>query len=213
MDVVTATIPRECNHPDHPVNKKEAGEYFAKLYGAAREMFGSTGCECSYDYYARNIDYTLYSSFADYSDLSKKHKLCNKTIPISQLVYHGIIPYNPYARCVNYVLSDSPDDMLKVIEYGGKPQMYYYAQFVDDGSDWIGKGDFHCNTDEEIEFSAAKAKETADAYDELSYLQYELMEEHKELAPNVYQIAYSDGSVVTVDYNKKTYELKRSDEK
>lgn len=209
MDVVTATIPRECHHPDHPVNKKEAGEYFAKLYAAAREMFGSAGCECSYDYYAKNVDYTLYSSFADYSDLSKKHKLCNKTIPFSQLVYHGIIPYNPYARCVNYAISNTPDDMLKVIEYGGKPQMYYYARFVDDGSDWIGKGDFHCNTDEEIEFSAQKAKETADGYKELAYLQYEFMEKHREIEENVFEITYSDGSVITVDYNKKTYELKK----
>lgn len=207
MDVVTATIPRECHHPDHPVNKKEAGEYFAKLYGAAREMFGSAGCECSYDYYAKNVDYTLYSSFADYSDMSAKHILCDKTIPFSQLVYHGIIPYNPYARCVNYAISDSADDMLKVIEYGGKPQMYYYAKFVTDTSDWIGKGDFHCNTDEEIEFSAIKLKETADAYDELSYLQYEFMEKHKEISPGVFEIEYSDKSVITVDYNNKTYKL------
>ena len=48
-----------------------------------------------------------------------------------------------------------------------------------------------------------------DAYRELAYLQYEFMEEHKEIAPNVFAVTYSDGSIVTVDYNQKTYTLKK----
>lgn len=43
------------------------------------------------------------------------------------------------------------------------------------------------------------------AYQEIAYLQKEFMESHKEVAPDIYQIIYSDGSIVEVDYNKKTY--------
>lgn len=126
---------------------------------------------------------------------------------------HKIAASNPYSRTVNYAISESRDDMLKVIEYSGKPQIYYYAKFVSDGTDWISKGDFGCRTPDEIRFSALKAAETASSYSELSYLQYEFMEEHKETEPNVFETRYSDGSVVTVDYNRKTYELKRGNQK
>lgn len=209
IDVITCTPPRECNSSKHPISKKESGDYFDKLFEKTIEMFGSVGSEGAYDYYLKNCDYTLYVSFADYTDDSSRFELCDKIIPFWQLVYHGIVASNPYARTVNYALSDDRDDMLKVVEFGGKPQMYYYAKFVSDGTDWIGSGDFRCNTNEEIEYSASKAKETVDAYNEIKYLQYEFMEDHKETDPNVFEIKYSDGSVVTVDYNNKTYTLKR----
>ncbi|MGN0178735.1 MAG: DUF5696 domain-containing protein [Monoglobaceae bacterium] len=209
IDVVTCTPPRECSSSKHLINKKESGDYFDKLFKKTIGMFGSVGSEGAYDYYLKNCDYTLYVSFADYTDNSSRFELCDKIIPFWQLVYHGIVASNPYARTVNYALSDDRDDMLKVVEFGGKPQMYYYAKFVSDGTDWIGSGDFRCNTNEEIEYSASKAKEIVDAYNEIKYLQYEFMEDHKETEPNVFEIKYSDGSVVTVDYNNKTYTLKR----
>ena len=45
----------------------------------------------------------------------------------------------------------------------------------------------------------------------MQYLQYEYMEKHEEVEPNVFEVTYSDGSVVTVDYNKKTYRLKKAE--
>ena len=36
------------------------------------------------------------------------------------------------------------------------------------------------------------------------------MENHEKIADNVYQITYSDGSVVTVDYNEMKYTLKKA---
>ena len=213
IDVITCTPPRECNNPHHIINKKEAGHYFDLLFKKTKDMFGSVGCEGAYDYYLKECDYALYVSFADYADDSTRYELCDKTIPFWQLVYHGIVASNPYSRTVNYAISENADDMLKVIEFGGKPQVYYYAKFVSDGTDWIGKGDFGCRTSDEIRFSALKVAETAKSYSELSYLQYEFMEEHREISPNVFETKYSDGSIVTVNYNKKTYELKRGNQK
>ena len=209
IDVITCAPPRECCSAKHPVNKKESVYYFDKLFEKTAEMFGSVGSEGAYDYYLKKCDYILYVSFGDFTDESARFELCDKIVPFWQLVYHGIVASNPYTRTVNYAASCTKDDMLKVVEFGGKPQMYYYAKFVSDGNDWIGKGDLGCSTDEEIAFSTNMAKETVDAYNEISYLQYEFMEEHKETSPNVFEITYSDGSVVTVDYNNQTYALKR----
>jgi len=101
--------------------------------------------------------------------------------------------------------------MLKVIENGGKPQMYYYNHFVDDGSNWLGKVDLHCHTEKERKESANIVKRTLDIWNEMSYLQLEFMDKHEEIGNGVFEVTYSDGSVVTVDYNKKTYSLKKGD--
>ena len=49
-----------------------------------------------------------------------------------------------------------------------------------------------------------------DIYEELSYLQYEFMEEHTCCGDGVYKVTYSDGSVITVDYNQKSYHLEKA---
>ena len=48
-----------------------------------------------------------------------------------------------------------------------------------------------------------------DIFEPMAYLQYEFMEKHERVADGVYAITYSDGSVVTVDYNTKTHSLKK----
>lgn len=81
-------------------------------------------------------------------------------IPFWQLVYHGITLSNPYTRTVNAPLSNSPDTMLKLIEYGGRPALYYYSSFVNkQGANWMGDGsDFTCDTPEEQQRCADAAK-------------------------------------------------------
>lgn len=207
IDVITASCVRDCHSEAHPVNKEESVAYFDNLFAEAKKMFGSIGSEGPLDAYMRNVDYTLYVSFADYRDTENCHELSDMRIPFWQMVYHGIVASNPYSRTINTAISDEPHDLLKVIEYGGKPQIYYYAQFVTDNSDWLGRGDFYCNTPKQITDSAQMVKKTMDIYDEMSYLQYEFMENHEQIEPNVFKITYSDGSVILVDYNKNTYSL------
>ena len=215
IDVITCTSARQCFDPKHPINKRQACEYFDKLFEKTVEMFGSVGSEGPYDHSLKNCDYVLYVSFYDFTNDTESNPqrpdLYEKRVPFWQIVYHGIVASNPYTRTVNYAASSTKDDMLKVIEFGGKPLFYYYSKFVNDGKDWIGKGDFHCNTPDEIENSTKYIKETADTYNELSYLQYEFIDNHEETEPNVFVTTYSDGSKVTVDYNKKCYTLQKSE--
>jgi len=215
IDVITCVVPRECYAKEHPTNKKEGAEYWNKLLLRAKELFGSVGSEGAYDHSLKNCDTTLYVSFLDYTNPKGNPKTCQKElsdeeIPFWQLVYHGIVLSNPYSRTVNAILAKGGDDILKVIEFGGRPQIYYYAHFVDDGTDWIGRNDFYCHTDEERRESAAKVKQTMDIFGKLSYLQYEFMDKHEKLSDGVYRTTYSDGTAVTVDYNKKTYTLKKA---
>ena len=208
IDVITCTPARECYNPRHRVNKKQAGEYFNELFARSKKWFGAVGSEGPFDHSLRECDSTLYVTMLDYSKKPEmRFPLCEKFIPFWQLVYHGIVVSNPHSRTVNPLRSDNPDDLLKVVEYGGRPQAYYYAKFVSDGTDWIGKGDLTVESDEAIDEGAAEMKRLTDLYDELSYLQYEFMEEHEEIEPGVFKTTYSDGSATVVDYNTKEYKL------
>ncbi len=202
VDVITATPPRSCYHPEHPVNEKEGAALLSHLLEYSRQLFGASGSEAGFDYSLSGCDYVLYASFGQ-----QRHRIiADQYVPLWQLIYNGIIISNPYASTVNAITSDNPDDLLKAIEYNGRPAIYYYAKFVSDGSNWIGKGDF---TYEYKEACAEAAKRWYDIYKELSYLQYEFMERHEEVAPDVFRVTYSDGSVITVDYQQKKYTLER----
>lgn len=93
---------------------------------------------------------------------------------------------------------------------GGRPAVYYYSKFVSNGKDWMGDTDFTVASPEKIQRDTNALKMQMDQYNELQYLQYEFMENHEKIADNVYQITYSDGSVVMVDYNEMKYTLKKA---
>ena len=219
IDVISCIRPHECHSKVHPTNMKETAEYWTKTLSRAKEIMGGIGSEGSHDHCMKDCDTALYVTFYDYkaergkpdSQGRSQLPICDEDIPFWQLVYHGIVMSNPFTRAVNAILADDKDDMLKVIEYGGKPQVYVYAKFVSNNGDWIGRNDFFCHTDEERRTNAENVKKTMDIMGEFSYLQYEFMEKHEKLGEGVYAVTYSDGSVVTVDYNSKTYSLKKAE--
>ena len=208
IDVISCIPPLDCRKPEHPSNRTESARRSAELLAYARELFGGISSEGSYDYSLAPVDYVLYVSFARDGE---KSEWVDRLIPFWQLVYHGIILSNPYTRTVNAALNDTPDCLLKMVEYGGRPAIYYYSSFVDKkGANWMGEGrDFTCGSPDEQERCAAAAKRAADLYEPLAYLQWEFMEKHEELRPGVYRVTYSDGSRILVDYEQKTFQLER----
>ena len=55
-----------------------------------------------------------------------------------------------------------------------------------------------------------KNKEHKDLYEKLVNLQFEFMEKHEEISDGVFEITYSNGTVITVDYNKNEYTVKEN---
>ena len=49
----------------------------------------------------------------------------------------------------------------------------------------------------------------SDEYDALKHLQYEFMENHEKLSDGIYRATYSDGTAITVDYNKVEYAVSK----
>jgi len=201
IDVVGVLHPKRCWHKDHYVNSKQSVEYTKKLCELARDLFGGISSEGAYDFICPYIDYGLYISFKNDND-----GICDKPIPFWQLVYHGYVMHNPYALTVNCTFKEK-DSLLKVVEFGGRPSYYFYSKFTNNGFDWMGKTDAICDTDEHLRESVTKIKKGVELYEELSSVRTAVMEDHREISDNVYQIKYSEGTVITVDYNNEEYKI------
>ncbi len=207
IDVVDIVAPRDCYDPKHPLTKREAVACNLEIAKLAKDLFGGFSSEGSYDHMAEIIDFGLYTYFCDFRNAV--HPFSDETIPVWELVYHGIILANPYTITVN-ALPENKDVFLKVVECCGRPSAYFYSKFMDeDGTrkNWMGKFDFTCKTEEEMEHSAELLKEIYDEYQKYAYLQTEFMNRYEKLADGVYKVTYGDGSVVTIDYNKKEYSV------
>lgn len=208
IDEFSAIIPEKCYHPDHPVSRKQAREYFRRTAVLARRLFGGYQCEGYMDFMNADIDAILYTGVQ--SKLTHDmNPLFDEGIPFWQLVYHGIVMSNATSQTVNYPIKEKYQ-RLKFIEYGGRPLMYFYSKFGDE-KNWMGDLDLHCESDDAIRRSVDAIKKAYDEYEELKYLQYEFMDRHEKLSEGVYRTTYSDGTEITVDYNEERYIVKNAD--
>ena len=201
IDVIGVIYPRRCYHEKHPVSFRQSVEYAKKICAIARDEFGGISSEGAYDYLAPDLDYGLYISFKQGGE-----DICDKPVPFWQMVYHGIVLSNPYAMTVNATFKE-PDSLLKMLEYGGRPTYYYYSAFMGNGKNWMGNTDARCGDRKELKESVEKIKRGYDIYRSMTSLHTAYMEKHEEVAENVYEVTYSNGTVVRVDYNKKTYAI------
>ena len=98
-----------------------------------------------------------------------------------------------------------------MIEYGGRPSFYFYSKFTDNAFNWMGEEDCKCDTDEELKDSVSKIKKAYNEYQKLSFLHATYMEKHESIADGIYEITYSDNTVIRVDYNKESYEIVKNE--
>ena len=88
---------------------------------------GGCGSEGGYDFAAGSLDYALYISYAQPG--KKPHPLVDRTVPLWQLVYNGIILSGPFTACTNYTIKDR-ETQLALVEFGGRPMFYLHSAFV-----------------------------------------------------------------------------------
>lgn len=203
VDVVNIVRPRTCYNQKHPLNTAQAIACNTQIAKLSRDLFGGYSSEGVIDFSARYLDYGLYVCFNE----KKITPLCDKLIPWWQLVYHGIIMSNPCATTVNYPIKGERAH-LKMLECGGRPSMYLYSKFVErENGNWMGETDLTCDNEADMDVTVSHIKRAYDEWKTLSYLQTEYMEQHREIRPGVFEVTYSDGSILTVDYNTETYTL------
>ncbi|MDD3336967.1 MAG: DUF5696 domain-containing protein [Eubacteriales bacterium] len=202
IDVISTIYPRACHDPAHPVTRRQTVALWNRIFRLARQEFGGISSEGAYDFSVPELDFGLYVCFG-----LKDPTFADECIPLWQLVYHGYTLSNPYTKTVN----PTQTDLLKVLEYGGRPTFYYDSKFVtpEEGKEvnWMGEDDFHCHTAEERESSAAYIARVSKWYKEISYLQTVPMKRHDIMPDGRRRVLYENGDEVLVDYVKQTAHL------
>ena len=203
IDVLSVVPLRRCFDKKHPCNSKETLAYYGSIMEQSRKLFGGFSSEGVFDFAAEYLDYGLYVSWP-----AQKDSMADKSVPLWQIVYHGIILYNNTTDTVNYPIKDEKNH-LAVIEDGSRPSFYFYSKFLNgsDQDDWLGKDDITCDTDEDLKNAVSAIKKAYDEYKSLCHLVTRYIEKHEEVSDGVFKVTYSDKTVITVDYNKKEYSV------
>jgi len=155
----------------------------------AHDVFGGFTSECGFDHVAKYLDFAFYINH-------KSHvpPMLDRYIPVWQIVYHGIIVTGPpFFEDTGWGFNKSPDyeiGRLRQAEFGCKPVFY---------GGW---------TDPLRIDSLKRVKAVYDEYQPMSYLQLEFMEDHRELAKDVYLTVYGDGSEVVANYTDKPFQYR-----
>ena len=209
IDSITTLKAKPCYSPQHPLTVKETTEYYDKIFAFAKEQFGGISSESGYQYPLKNCDMIFYLSYL--KPTNRDVAVIDEYIPFWQLVFHGITmmcsPYSLYMDS-SYPSEEQPEALMKTLEYGGRPLLYYYKKFTGEPP-YINY--INIDTEDDLKRTTAYAKELSDAYKEISYLQFEFMDKHEKIADNVYRVTYSDGSYITFDYNNNTFKLTKKE--
>ena len=204
IDVYSATYPIPCGDPKHPCTPERTAELQNRILAYGRELMGGAASEAGFDHVAGNLDYINYVG-RDIQNFrkGKEGNLVRGVFPLWELVYHGIILYNSDRETQNhtrgkclYKLEKSGDPRwmegdgvedpyvaLKIVEFGGRPIFYTY-KFAD----------------------VPHIKKAWDEFVPVRHLQRELMESHSEIAPDVFETRYSDGSRTVCNYGKEPFD-------
>ena len=200
LDVMSCVAPYPCKDPMHPLNRKQTVEYENKVGAYAHEIFGGLASEGGLDHLAPTLDFALYL-FTYPKWEGNPQMLVEKYIPLWQLVYHGIIISNPFYTTIDalypksyatsdqrkaYDYLDNPEKRwLKTIEFGGRPTFYY--------------------TDYK---NLKPMKRAYDEFQKLKHLQLQFMQNHAEIAKDVFATTYENGEEVVVNYRAEPFEYR-----
>ncbi len=125
-DVLSILEPDICFHPGHPCTLRqgiarlqEAAAYTSQLFGG----FSSEGCM---DFVMGQLDFSLYNNFS--KPWPAEGELADRNLRMVELIYHGIMLYNPESNMVNYPLKP-PIFEARLMAWGGRPSFYIYSRF------------------------------------------------------------------------------------
>ncbi len=200
-DVISIVEPDTCHAPGHPCYTKDAvltAQRIMKLCSAIYDGFSSEG---TMDFAIQYLDYALYVCFGDGFG-HKEYPFHDRYLPFWEIVYHGILAYNPSSPTINYTIKN-PEDRLTFIMRGGRPSFYFHSKFREGAANWMGQTDLSCGTDEELSEAVSAIRKGMDEYLPLAEKQLLYMTDYT-FEENGIQVAhYSDGSRIAGNFSDK----------
>lgn len=201
-DVMSIVYPRICHNPLHPLTFKRGLEYMCENADYQRELFGSITSEGCMDFILNHIDYGLYVSFGDGFG-HKANPIASEYIHLWEVVYHGIILYNPVSPTINYPVK-TPLERLMLVMYGGKPSLYFYSKFRTGGEkNWMGEIDLTCDDDADMQRSVGLVKSALEDYKPLRRLQQVYMDRYDINGDGIEVATYADGTRLVGNFTEQ----------
>ena len=191
-DVISIVEPDACFNPDHPCTTAQGIRTVEQLCKTMQERFGGFSSEGTLDFALKYLDYALYVTFGDgFGD--QDLPFCEKTVPFWELIYHGILLYNPTAPTVNFTVQPKRDQQTFFLR-GGRPSFYFYSKFrTGTGKNWMGKNDLTAGSPEEITASVAAIAEGLKQYEPFADRQLVFMKDYEVLDNGLEVATYEDG--------------------
>jgi len=215
LDVMSILGPDACHSPQHPLTRREAAEWRSKTLALAREVFGASASEGSWDFCVADLDYVLYAAFYLNEPKGKLPDLCDKFVPFWFIVYHGVQLYNCFTDTVNASMKSDKTLPLRNYAWGGRPLVYFNSKFISGGkgaNPW-GDEDVRYSSPESLRETVSVVKKEYERYKAVRDLQYEFIDDIEELEGGGYRTIYSNGDVVVCDFSSLSMkrEKKRND--
>ncbi|MEE1238555.1 MAG: DUF5696 domain-containing protein [Acutalibacteraceae bacterium] len=203
IDVMSGVPLRWCFDKKHPVNSEQSLMCYNKIMNKCHELFGGFSSESACDFCAKYLDYGFYVSYLKVND-----SMFDDAVPLWEITYHGIILYNTSTETVNYCIK-CDQERLNLYESGGRPTFYIYSKFIEGSylDNWLGKNDLMIGTEEELQFTADKIASSYEEFKKYRHLQTEFIVKHRKVAEGIYEIIYSNGEKLVVDYNSADIKL------
>ncbi len=205
-DVVSIVEPDTCYSPKHTVYTSDGIKCVQQLMAYERKLFGGFSSEGCFDFAIGEMDFGLYVSFGDgfgHLDIP----ICDRYVPFHEMVYHGIILYNPLSPTVNYPIKTARDKLTFIMR-GGRPSFYVYSKFRTEGaSNWMGEVDLTADTDEALKTTVSVIKNAIEEYESLCDKQllyitdYEFLTDTDGRDNGIEVARYSDGSRIVGNFN------------
>lgn len=148
-DVISIVVPDACHAPEHRSTVGDGIRTARQIMAYERELFGGFSSEGCMDFTMRYLDYGLYTTFGE-SFKKRDDPLFDSHEPFWELVYHGIVLYNPDSATVNYGIK-TPAERLRMFMMGGRPTFYYYSKFRTGGHvNWMGATDLTADGEKDL---------------------------------------------------------------
>lgn len=191
-DVISIAKPVTCYAENHACRTDESIRIAQEIMAYTRELFGGFSSEGCMDYAIKHLDFGLYISFG--TAFGKQiFPFYDDAVPFYEMVYHGLVLYNPLSRTMNVPIK-TESDRLDVYLRGGKPTFYIYSKFrTGDKVNWMGETDLTVDTEEQLQKTVASIKAEFERYRPFADRQFLFITNYAFLDGGIEVATYEDG--------------------
>ena len=213
VDCLSLCRPDVCFDPNHKVTLSQSISILRKIMKLYTNNLGGFSSEGMRDFSVGELDFSLYNCFRStrLSFLPQTYQMVEATVPLMELIYHGILLYNVSSATVNAVIKgDERRTTLALL--GGKPVLYINSKFISAkknvfsgiNNNWMGDEDLTSGSDEELDAAAEAIALAAEEYSELCDRQLVFIESYKTLDNGIHVTRYEDGVEIAANLGNNT---------